>query len=188
MTNFDLAGKSIVVITTNYGTEQDELTHPINALRAEGAHVTIAAQRKEPVHTLRSDKDPGEVINPETTIKAVKSADYDLLVIPGGTVNSDILRLDESAQQLVTSFAEAGKPIAAICHGPWLLVETGVLKGRTMTSVAMVRTDVINAGAEWIDQAVVVDIDGPFRLITSRNPNDLEDFATEIKRTLASLY
>lgn len=186
MTNFDLAGKNVVVITTNYGTEQDELTYPVKELRAAGAHVTIAAQRKEPVHTLRSDKHPGETLNPETTIASVKSADFDLLLVPGGTVNVDILRLDESAQQLVTAFAESGKPIAVICHAPWLLIETGVIKGRSMTSVGMIRTDVINSGAEWIDQAVVVDAEGPFRLISSRNPKDLEDFATEIKRTLTS--
>ncbi|MFF7178389.1 DJ-1/PfpI/YhbO family deglycase/protease [Streptomyces sp. NPDC008121] len=179
-----LDGKHVLVMTTNYGTEQDELKKPVEALREAGAQVTVAAQQAEPVETLVSDRKPGEKILPDTTYGEVTAERFDAVVIPGGTVNADNLRLDETACRLVESFAGAGKPVAAICHGPWLLVETGLVKDRELTSYASLRTDVTNGGGKWVDREVVVDSSNGFHLITSRNPGDLEAFSGAIIKAL----
>ncbi|MFF5505007.1 type 1 glutamine amidotransferase domain-containing protein [Streptomyces roseolus] len=175
-----LDGRSVLVLTTNYGTEQDELKKPVAVLRENGAHVVIAAQEDEPVQTLVSDRDPGETIRPDTTLGRETADGYDAVVVPGGTVNADQLRTDADARRLVSAFADAGKPVAAICHGPWLLVDTGLAKGRELTSYPSLRPDLENAGGTWTDHAVVVDTSGPHRLITSRKPDDLAAFSAAI--------
>jgi protease I len=177
-----LDGKNILVISTNYGVEQDEIVVPIDQLRERGASVTVAAQETGSIQTLVGDKDPGKTVDPDTTIAGVNAGSFDALVVPGGTINADTLRTDQRAVSLVQAFAGAGKPIAAICHGPWTLVEAGVVSGKTITSYPSLQTDLRNAGAEWVDQEVQVD----GGLITSRNPDDLPAFVDAIEHALTA--
>lgn len=175
-----LDGRNVLILTTNYGTEQDELTKPAAALRKAGARVTIAAQDDEAVQTLVSDRTPGALVPSDTTLAKVTADGFSAVVVPGGTVNADRLRTDADARRLLSSFAEAGKPVAAICHGPWLLVESGLAGDRELTSYPSLRSDLENAGATWLDQEVVVDTAGRHPLITSRRPGDLDAFASAI--------
>lgn len=177
-----LDGKKVLVIATNYGVEQDEIVVPVDQLRERGATVTVAAQESGPIATLVGDKDPGKSLDPDTTIAGVNVTGYDALVVPGGTINADTLRQDNSAVSLVTAFVGANKPVAAICHGPWTLIEAGVLRGKTITSFPSLQTDVRNAGAEWVDQEVQVD----GGIITSRNPDDLPAFVDAIESALTA--
>lgn len=177
-----LDGKKILVITTNYGVEQDEIVVPTEQLRERGASVTVAARETGTIQTLVGDKDPGQTLEPDTTIAGVDAKDFDALVIPGGTINADTLRQESRAATLVQAFAEASKPVAAICHGPWTLVEAGVLSGKIVTSFPSLQTDLRNAGAEWVDQEVQVD--GGF--ITSRTPDDLPAFVDAIESALTA--
>ena len=166
----DVNGKKVAILTEN-GFEEVELTSPMNALEAAGVKVEIISPQKEKVKAwnhdhwsieLPVDKQIGDA-NPE---------DYDMLVLPGGVMNPDTLRLNNECVAFAQHFLEQGKPLAAICHGPQLLIETGMLDGRTMTSYPSVKTDLINAGVNWVDKEVVVD-NG---LVTSRTPQDLEAF------------
>ncbi|MBT1608826.1 type 1 glutamine amidotransferase domain-containing protein [Curtobacterium poinsettiae] len=177
-----LDGKKILVITTNYGVEQDEIVVPTEQLRERGASVTVAAKETGTIQTLVGDKDPGQTLEPDTTLAGVDANDFDALVIPGGTINADTLRQEFRAATLVQAFAEASKPVAAICHGPWTLVEAGVLSGKTVTSFPSLQTDLRNAGAEWVDREVQVD--GGF--ITSRTPDDLPAFVDAIESALTA--
>ncbi|MGN7222210.1 type 1 glutamine amidotransferase domain-containing protein [Curtobacterium flaccumfaciens] len=177
-----LDGKKVLVITTNYGVEQDEIVVPTEQLRERGASVTVAAKETGTIQTLVGDKDPGQTLEPDTTIAGVDAKDFDALVIPGGTINADTLRQESRAATLVQAFVEASKPVAAICHGPWTLVEAGVLSGKTVTSFPSLQTDLRNAGAEWVDQEVQVD--GGF--ITSRTPDDLPAFVDAIESALTA--
>lgn len=171
-----LNDRRILVMTTNFGTESDELMKPIAALREAGATVTVAATEPGAVKTLAGDRDPGPEVPVDTTYDQVKASDFDALVLPGGTLNADQLRADETAQQVTRAFAADAKPVAAICHAPWLLVDAGLAAGRDLTSVPTIRNDLVNAGANWTDQKVVVDEAGGYRLITSRTPDDLDAF------------
>ncbi|MFE9249102.1 type 1 glutamine amidotransferase domain-containing protein [Streptomyces sp. NPDC007088] len=185
MAGADLSGHSVLALVTNYGVEQDELVVPVEHLKKAGARVTVAAVRDEPIRTLVSDKDPGTTVRPDTTITDLDPAGYELLLIPGGTLNADTLRLDEDALGVVRAFASTGRPIAAICHGPWALVETGLVEGKTLTSYPSLRTDIRNAGAkDWVDRSVVTDTAGGYTLVTSRNPGDLDDFLGEVDKAL----
>jgi protease I len=178
-----LDGKKILVIATNYGVEQDEIVVPTEQLRERGATVTIAGQESGSIATLVGDKDPGKSVDVDTTFDTVSAGDFDALVVPGGTINADTIRQDATAVSLVKAFADAGKPVAAICHGPWTLIEAGVLSGRTITSFPSLQTDVRNAGAEWVDQEVQVD-DTASTIITSRTPDDLPAFVDAIEASL----
>ncbi|WP_282693935.1 type 1 glutamine amidotransferase domain-containing protein [Streptomyces sp. CC208A] len=175
-----LDGRRVLVLTTNYGTDERELRKPVEALREAGARVTVAAQEEKPVRTLVSDREPGAEIAPDTVIADVEADEFDAVVVPGGTVNADTLRTDEDARRLVTAFAEAGKPVAAICHGPWLLADAGLVTDREVTSYPSLRQDLSRAGGSWIDRKVVVDTDGGFPLITSRRPGDLDAFSSAL--------
>lgn len=175
-----LNDRRILVMTTNFGAESDELTKPIAALREAGATVTVAATEPGVVKTLAGDRDPGPEVPVDTTYDQVKASDFDALVLPGGTLNADQLRADETAQQVTRAFAADAKPVAAICHAPWLLVDAGLAAGRDLTSVPTIRNDLVNAGANWTDQKVVVDEAGGYRLITSRTPDDLDAFNAAI--------
>ena len=175
----------VLIITQNWGIEEQELTRPLRDLKEAGADVTLAAAVAEPVETVQHDKDEGETVQPDTTYDQVKAQDYDLLVVPGGTTNVDRLRVAPAAIKLAQDFAQSGKPIAAICHGPWLLVNAGLLQGKTSSSTRYIKKDVENAGAVQVDEEVHVDDANGWRLISSRKPDDLDAFVGAIKQTLS---
>ena len=160
-----------VAILTEEGFEQVELTSPQEALETAGASVDVISPKGGKVKAWDKTK-WGIEINVDKVLSDVSPDDYDALVLPGGVLNPDKLRQNIEAVAFVSSFLEEGKPVAAICHGPQMLIETGMLKGRKLTSYPSLQTDLINAGADWVDEEVVVD-NG---LVTSRTPADLEAF------------
>ncbi len=168
----------ILIIATD-GVEQSELTVPRDKLREAGAKVDVAApknrQRPDAIRGWNM-KDWGEEIPVDKDLEDVNPDEYQALVVPGGQINPDLLRVQKKPVELVRRFYESGKPLAAICHGPWLLIEAGVVKGATATSYRSIHTDMVNAGVNWKDEPVVVD-NG---LITSRSPSDLEPFVSKI--------
>ena len=165
-----LAGRTVAVLATD-GVEQVELVEPMKALRAAGAEVHLVSIDAGEIQGL-NHLEMGDRFPVDRTLADANAADYAGLVLPGGVANPDTLRTDERAVAFARSFVEADKPVAAICHAPWLLVEAGVLKGRTVTSWPSLQTDIRNAGADWVDKEVSVDQ----RLITSRRPDDLPAF------------
>ncbi len=167
----DLSQARVLLLATD-GFEQDELFKPRQALIDAGATVTLASIKTDPIQGVKHDVDKGETITPDLTLDEVDTDDYDALVLPGGVANPDAMRLEERAIEIITEFMEDGKIVAAICHAPWLLVEADVVDGRRMTSWPSVRTDLENAGADVVDQEVVVDAN----LITSRKPDDIPAF------------
>ncbi|WP_225724605.1 MULTISPECIES: type 1 glutamine amidotransferase domain-containing protein [unclassified Nocardia] len=179
-----LDGARVVIITSNAGVEHDELVVPRDRLRERGARVTHAAMKGETVQTYRHDLEPDEQVQPDTALDAVDPSEIDVLVVPGGTVNADKLRMDDRARNLVRQLRTAGKPIAAICHGPWLLVDAGVVPGKMLTSYPSLRTDITNAGGTWVDESVVRSDHNGWTLITSRRPDDLPDFVNTITAQL----
>lgn len=164
----------ILIIAAN-GFEQSELEVPRERLRAAGATVQVASPDGKPVRGWK-EKDWGEQVTADLAIRDARTEGYDALVIPGGQINPDLLRVDADAMRLVKSFLQSGRVVAAVCHGPWLLVEADALKGRKATSYKSIRKDVENAGAQWLDQAVVTDRG----IVTSRSPQDLEPFVEKI--------
>jgi protease I len=164
----------ILIIATN-GFEQSELEVPRDKLTEAGAKVTIASPDGKEIMGW-DKKDWGRPAKVDMAIKDAKESDYNALVIPGGVMNPDKLRTDQDVMKLVKAFLSSGKPVAAVCHGPWLLVEADALDGRKATSWPSLRTDMENAGADWVDQQVVVD-NG---IITSRKPDDLDAFVKKI--------
>lgn len=171
-----LDNRSIAILIAPRGTEEPEFVKPKEALEQAGAKVTAISLESGTAQTNNNDLDPGGSYSIDRTFTEVSADDFDALVIPGGSVGSDKLRGSEEAVRFVRDFFEAGKPVGAICHAPWVLVEAGVLKGRTVTSFPSVRTDIENAGGRWIDEEVVVD-DG---LVTSRTPDDLPAFCAKL--------
>ncbi len=165
-----LSGKRIAAVVDN-GFEQVELTEPKKALEAAGATVDVVSPQQGRVKGWDHTK-WGEEIQVDRTLDAAAPADYDALLLPGGVMNPDHLRMNPRAVQFVRDFVQSGKPIAAICHGPWTLIEAGGVKGRRMTSWPSLQTDLRNAGADWVDEQVVVD-NG---LVTSRKPDDIPAF------------
>jgi protease I len=170
----DITKARILIIATT-GFEQSELEVPRDKLRAAGAHVDVASPDGNQIRGWDM-KDWGRTITVNLKIADAKEADYTALVIPGGVMNPDKLRIDEDAMRIVRDFLSSGKVVAAVCHGPWLLVQADALRGRTATSFPSIRKDVENAGAKWVDKEVVVD-NG---IITSRNPGDLNAFTAKI--------
>jgi protease I len=166
----DLSGKKVAILATD-GFEQVELTEPRRALQEAGAKTTVVSPAVGVIQGMNHDKH-AEKIKVDLALSAAKASDFDALVLPGGVANPDALRIDPAAVKFVRDFADAGKPIAAICHGPWTLIEAGVVKGRKMTSWPSLKTDLTNAGAQWVDEQVVVD-NG---LVTSRKPDDIPAF------------
>lgn len=175
----DLDGKSILIMASD-GFEELELTGPRDRLGEAGAKITIAAPDRNPFQGRVQDE-PTIWVQPDITIGEADVKDYDALVLPGGVINPDHLRTNEDAIALVKAFDEAGKPLAAICHGPWLLVEADVVDGKTVTSWPSVRTDLKNAGGNVVDKEACVD----GHLITSRNPDDVPAFCDAIAEALA---
>lgn len=178
------AGHRVLVLTSNYGVEQDELLVPVEHLRNSGAEVDVAAVSAGPVQSLVSDRDLGKVIDPSLGVNEVDPAAYDLLLIPGGTINADSLRLNDSVGELVRAFTSSGRPVASICHGPWVLVEAAVVRDKTLTSYPSLETDIRNAGGDWVDKSVVSDGTGGWELVTSRKPSDLRDFTAAVDAAL----
>ncbi len=175
----ELKGKKIAFLFTE-GAEQVEVTEPLKAVKEAGADVDIVSLEKGEIE-MWNHFDKGDKISADKAVADAKASDYDGLVLPGGVANPDQLRADEDAVNFVRDFFEQDKPVGVICHGPWLLVESGAAKGRKVTSFPSVKTDLTNAGAEWVDEEVVVD-NG---LVTSRNPDDLPAFCAKIVEEFA---
>ncbi len=170
--------KKVAILTEN-GFEQSELLSPKKALEDAGIHVDVISSKTGSVKGW--DKtDWGMEVRVDKLLEHIKADDYDALVLPGGVMNPDTLRQNTAAVALAKDFIRSGKPVAAVCHGPQTLIETGLLKGRTMTSFPSLQTDLRNAGANWVDQEVVHD----GNLITSRKPADLDAFNKELIATL----
>lgn len=164
-----------VLIVATDGFEEWELFGPREILQKRGAEVVLASPKADPIQATVHD-DPGKTIRPDLTVDRANADDFDALILPGGVRNPDHLRTNSTVVQLIKDFARQGKPVAAICHGPWLLVEAELLRGRTATSWPSIRTDLRNAGANVVDEAVVVDEN----VVTSRKPDDVEAFTNTI--------
>ncbi len=171
----EIKGRRIAVLAAD-GVEEVELTEPVKALRRAGADVTLVSLRAGEIQAMNHDVQPAGKHKVDAPVSGARADGFDGLVLPGGTTNPDKLRMDEAAVAFVRGFVESGKPIAAICHGPWTLIEAGGVKGHTMTSWPSLRTDLRNAGAKWVDETVVKD----GTLVTSRNPKDLPAFCEAI--------
>ncbi|GAB2480526.1 type 1 glutamine amidotransferase domain-containing protein [Jatrophihabitans fulvus] len=182
----ELNGKRIAILVANSGVEQVELTEPRKALEAAGATTTLIAPEKSSVQAFNNDVEKGDSFDADLAVGDASAGDFDALVLPGGTTNPDALRLDDDAVRFVKDIAGAGKPIAAICHGPWTLVEADVVRGKTLTSWPSLKTDLRNAGAEWQDNEAVTCPEQGFTLVTSRNPDDLDAFAKAAIAAFAS--
>jgi protease I len=169
-----LSGKKVAILVAD-GFEQSEFEQPLEALKEEGATVDIISLRKGTVRAWK-EKDWADEFEATVAIEDADSNDYDALVLPGGVINPDTLRANKDVVAFVKDFMEDEKPIAAICHGPWTLIETGMLKGRKMTSYNSIKSDLVNAGVNWVDEPVVVD-EG---LVTSRSPKDLDAFCKKM--------
>jgi protease I len=174
-----LEGKTVAFLVATEGVEQVELTEPWKAVEGAGGKPVLVSTEPGEIqafnHLDKGDKFPVDVVVSELNL-----AEYDALVLPGGVANPDQLRTDEHAVVFVKGFFEAGKPVAVICHGPWTLVEADVVRGRTLTSWPSVKTDIINAGGNWVDEEVMVCTGGPNTLISSRKPDDLKAFCEEL--------
>lgn len=166
-----------VLIVATDGFEESELFGPLEILRGRGADVKLASPDLKPIQATVHD-DPGKTIRPDMTIEDARQEDFDALILPGGVRNPDQLRMNKAAIDLIRSFAQAGKPVAAICHGPWLLVEADLLLGKTATSWPSIRTDLRNAGADIVDEPAVTD----GNIVTSRNPDDVPAFTDAVIR------
>jgi protease I len=176
-----LDDRTVAVLIAPEGTEEVELTEPRRAVTEAGATVDVVGSETGEARTVNDDLEEGETFEVDHAFSDVSAEDYDAVVIPGGTVGVDRLRLDEDAIEFVRGHVSEGKPTGVICHGPWLLVEADEVDGRTLTSFPSLRTDVRNAGGEWVDEEVVVD----GTLVTSRKPDDLDAFCEAIVETFA---
>jgi protease I len=175
-----LQGKKIAILVANEGVEQVELTSPLAALREAGAEVDLLAPEEDAIQAF-NHLDKGDTFTPDKSVGSADPRRYDGLVLPGGVANPDQLRTDTDAIQFVRAFFEAGKPVGAICHGPWTLINADVVDGRTLTSWPSLQTDLRNAGAEWVDEEVHVDQG----LVSSRKPDDLDAFNAKLVEEFA---
>ncbi|TLD70378.1 type 1 glutamine amidotransferase [Phragmitibacter flavus] len=180
--NTSLKNKRVAILAAD-GFEQIELTSPLEALRNEGAEVSIVSLKTGRIQGM-NHLDKGDEFEVDLALSEASADDFDALVIPGGLVNPDTLRADQDAIDFVREFAEEGKPIAAICHGPWVLIEAGLVEGRRMTSWPAIQSDIRNAGGVWVDEEVVVD-EG---LVTSRKPDDLKAFNAKLIEEVGEGY
>jgi protease I len=175
-----LDGKRIAILATD-GVEQVELTRPRDAVTREGAHTEIISLAEGEFQAMNGDIEPAERFTADKAAEKASAADYDALIMPGGTVNADRLRMDPDVRRFVQEIFRAGKPVGVICHGPWTLVEADLVRGRTLTSYPSLRTDIRNAGGTVVDEEVVTD-NG---LVSSRNPDDLPAFCAKIVEEFA---
>ena len=179
-----LEGREVAFLIAPEGAEESETLRPWEAVAQAGGHAVLISP-KEGEAQLFDHLDRGRTLPVDRAVTAASAADYDALVLPGGVANPDMLRTDPEAVAFARAFFEAGKPVAAICHAPWLLVEADVVKDRALTSWPSLHTDVANAGGNWRDEEVVVCEDGPNTLITSRKPQDLPAFCDTFVRQFA---
>ncbi|MEX1185433.1 MAG: type 1 glutamine amidotransferase domain-containing protein [Gemmatimonadaceae bacterium] len=175
-----LKGRKVAFLATD-GVEQIELTEPWNALRAAEADLYLVADKEGEIQGVNHGE-KGDKFRVDKLVDQVTASDFDALVLPGGVRSPDKLRTNPKAVEFVRGFMEADKPVAAICHGPWLLVEAGAVKGRTLTSWPSLKTDIVNAGGEWVDKQVEVDQ----KLLTSRKPDDLPAFNQKLVSLLVT--
>jgi protease I len=180
-----LSGKKIAFLTSQTGVEKAELTAPWQAVVDAGGTPVLVAPEVAPVQTMQADVDKDETFDADLAVSDASAGDFDALILPGGTVNADKVRADETSVALVKDFVAAGKPIAAICHGPWALVEAGVLPGKTLTSFPSLRTDITNAGGSWVDETVFHCPADGWDLVTSRTPDDLDAFTSTLVTVFA---
>jgi protease I len=175
----ELNGKTVAFLVAMEGIEQVELTEPWKAVEQAGGTPRLVAPESGKVQAF-NHLDKGDTFAVDETIEKADVSSYDALVLPGGVANPDQLRMMPKAVDFVRGFADGGKPIAVICHGPWTLVEAGVVRGRTLTSWPSVATDIRNAGGTWVDEEVHVDDNGPGPIVSSRKPDDLKAFCQEL--------
>lgn len=181
----ELAGKRIAFLVANSGVEQVELTRPWQAVKDAGGDPVLLAPDTDPVQSVNNDLELGDTFAVDATVSNANAEDYAALVLPGGVANPDKLRTVADAMSFIKTLAAAGKPIAAICHGPWSLVETGLTAGKTLTSWPSLQTDIRNAGGTWVDEEVFVCPMQGFDLVTSRRPDDLDAFNAQLVQTFA---
>jgi protease I len=179
-----LNGQKIAFLVANEGIEQIELTRPWEAVEHSAATPRLIAPKSGSAQGF-NHLDRADTFDVDETTQAADPADYDALVLPGGVANADQIRTDEHAVRFVRAMFDAGKPVGVICHGPWILVEADVVRGRTLTSWPSVQTDLRNAGATWVDEQVYVCTGGPNTIISSRKPDDLDAFCSEIVKRFA---
>lgn len=179
MTTQTLSGRKVAVLATD-GFEQSELEKPVEALKAAGAEVEIVSPKAGEIQGWEHH-DKGRAVTVDRELSAADPASYDAIVLPGGVINPDALRIDDGAVDFIRHFVTEKKPVAAICHGPWTLINAGGVEGREMTSWPSLQADLTNAGARWVDREVVVDQG----LVTSRNPDDLPAFCAKMVEEFA---
>jgi protease I len=175
-----LDGKRIAILATD-GVEEVELVRPRDAVVAEGARAELISIEDGEIQAMNHDINPASTFPVDRTAADASPSDYDALILPGGTVNADRLRMDPDVQSFVREIFRAGKPVGVICHGPWTLIDAGVVEGRTLTSYPSLRTDLRNAGAKVVDEEVVTDQG----LVSSRNPDDLDAFCPKVVEEFA---
>ena len=180
-----LAGRTIAFLVAPEGIEQVELTEPWKAVEQAGGTPKLVSTESGQVQAF-NHLDKADTFDVDVTTDTAQAEDYAGLVLPGGVANPDNLRMDSGAVAFVKSFFDQGKPVAAICHAPWTLVEADVLRGRRLTSWPSLQTDIRNAGGEWVDEQVVEDTSGPNTLVSSRKPDDLEAFCAAAVKAFAA--
>ncbi len=174
-----IEGKKVAILAT-HGFEQSELEVPRDRLKEHGATVHVVSPERGQIRGWAM-KDWGRPVPVDIALDRAKADDYDAIVLPGGQINPDLLRIDDRALKFIRAFYDQKKVVAAVCHAPWLLIETRIIKGRRATSYKSIKTDMINAGAKWEDSEVVTDQG----IVTSRNPGDLEAFSTKVMEEIA---
>jgi protease I len=176
----ELSNKTIAIIATD-GVEQVELEKPREAVEKAGATTVLLSVKDDEIQAMNHDLEPADTFKPDKLVGDADPGDYDGLILPGGTVNADKLRMEDDVISFLQAYFKTGKPVGVICHGPWPLVEADLVKGRTLTSYPSLRTDIRNAGGEVVDEEVVVDQG----LVSSRNPDDLPAFCEKIVEEFA---